>query len=265
MSEDNHSVSLDMLVSQLQTVEHTVSEALAKRRQISSRLGEILSNSADPIATSILASLDRLVYFSRQEDTAALRIWASAFPDDMAERGLEKVIVSGSEPLRIWDHARAIFGHRVHMLFDNDPREVLTQCIEHNNCVGVLGWMTLAGSGQWWPVLNESRYHDLSIIGAWPVTGNETPYAAIIAKGPISAEAGSSTIFIAHDDHHKVDKIFGEMELTVREFGRARSLVLFETTERLKADDPRIKAARASGLDGLRIVGALPRYTQPGD
>lgn len=264
MSEDNHSISLDMLKSQLAAMENNLGEALTKRRQAARHLRDHLTHGADPVATTLLTSLNALAGMSEDEQRKALHVWPTTFPDDMAACGLNKVYVSGSEPIRIWDQARAIFGHTVSMHFDNDPREVLTNCMEQDQCVGVVGWMTLAGSGQWWPVLNESRYHDLRIVGAWPVTGQTQPYAAIIAKGPLNIDIGASTLMIAHDDHHKVERIFADFELPVYEFGRARSLVLFEIPERVRAEDPRLKAAKASGLDGLRIVGALPRYNQPG-
>lgn len=260
MSEENHSISLDMLKAQLATMETNLGEALAKRVQAARHILDIVANDASPQATAILSGLETLASLPHEAQNKALKTWPASFPSDMASCGLSKVYVSGSEPIRVWDQARAIFGHSVPMNFDNDPREVLTHCIDQENTVAVLGWMTLAGSGQWWPVLNESRYHDLKIIGAWPVIGDDSPDAAIVGRGPIPADIGKSTILMAHDDHHKVSRIFNEFELDVREFGRARSLVLFEIPVRLTDNDTRIKAARTAGLDGLRVVGALPDY-----
>lgn len=262
MSEENHSVSLDMLKSQLATMETHLVEALSKRAQAARHLLDIVAHDANAQATAILSGLETLADLPADAQKKALKTWPASFPADMESCGLAKVYVSGSEPIRVWDQARAIFGHSVPMHFDNDPREVLTHCMDQENTVAVLGWMTLAASGQWWPVLNESRYHDLKIIGAWPVAGPDTPYAAIVGRGPIPADIGRSTILMAHDDHHKVSRIFSEFDLHVREFGRARSLVLFEIPARLSDNDTRIKAAKTAGLDGLRVVGALPDYKQ---
>ena len=264
MSDDNHTVSLEMLRAHLAAMESNVEQALQKRRQAARNLRAVLAANSEPLAISILSSLDGLSASDGDFKGGLLQRWAAEFPDDMDLCGLRKVSVSGSEPLRIWDQARAIFGHAVSMSFDADHREALTACIDQPGCVGVLGWMTLAGSGQWWPILNETRYHDLRIVGAWPVKGSDTPYAAIIARGPLGTEAGTSTILMAHDDHHKVSRIFSDLELDVREFGRARSLVLFEVQVRMSENDPRLKAAKLAGLDGLRVVGALPAYPRSG-
>ncbi len=258
MSKDNYAVSLDMLRSQLLAMENAVDEALQKRRQSARQLRELVTSDANPAAMTILTALDTLARTPEAARTNALRRWSTCFPDDMTDIGLRQVFVSGSETIRIWDQARAIFGHRVGMELQADPREVLTACQENEDCVGVLGWMTHAGSGQWWPILNETRYHSLRIIGAWPVFGEDKPSAAVIANGPIKAGVGKSTILIAHDDHHKVDRIFAEHDLPVSEFGRARSLVLFEIPAGFDEEDPRLDAARKAGLDGLRVVGALP-------
>lgn len=262
MSDDNHSVSLDMLHSQLTTLDGILKETLRKRRTVNRQLQDLLTGKNNPLAVSVLSSLQKLSVLKDDDQTSALQVWPSVFPGDAMSAGLQRVFVSGSEPLRIWDQARALFGHDVAMSFETDPREALNFCADQPNAILVLGWMTLAGSGQWWPVLNESRFHHLKITGVWPVCKTCSPYAAVVGHGPLNEPIGRSTVLIAHDDHHKVSRIFAEFDLKVHEFGRARSLVLFEVDERIAEDDARIKAAKSAGLDGLRVVGALPRYNR---
>ena len=263
MSEDNHSVSLDMLYSQLSKIDSGITELFKKRRLTKRQLTELMAGGDNVLTANILTSLQKLSTESAENGEDALEIWRSTFPTDIRQTGLKKVLVSGSESLRIWDQARALFGHDVPMSFENDPREALTLCADQPDCIVVVGWMTLAGSGQWWPVLNETRFQHLRISGVWPVSKDLPPYAAIVGHGPLNTPAGHATILIAHDDHHRVSRIFSEFDLKVFEFGRARSLVLFEIDGRLTDEDPRVKAAKVAGLDGLRVVGALPRYNRP--
>lgn len=259
MSDEKKSVSLDMLKTRLKSAEADLVTAMRMRARASHHYRSAVSINANTLAMTIVAGLERLNQQAQSTDISELLLrWATEFQVDAVDAGLQRVLVGGAEPLRIWDHARHIFGHQIPMSFESDQREIVTHCAEETGTVGVLGWMTQAGSGQWWPVLNESRFHDLRIVGAWPGFLNEAPYAAIIARGPVNESAGSRTLLIAHDDHHRLQKIFTEQELRVKELARARSLVLFETAVTLSEDDGRLQDARKAGLDGLRVVGSLP-------
>ena len=258
MSEEHGSVSLDMLKARLTAAEREVLSALSKRTLAAQYLRNAIVGDGNPLAMTIVACLERLADQAKTDDPAELRLrWSIEFQLEMLQVGLTRVLVSGAEPLRIFDNARNIFGQQIPMSFEADPRDALTAVMEDESSVGVLGWMALPGSGQWWPILNESRYHGLRIIGGWPVLGVDSPYAAIVSQGPISEMAGDRTILIAHDDHHRLKKILSEFELEPIEMARARSLVLFELPMSLAEDDPRLKSARSQGLDGLRVVGTL--------
>ena len=259
MSDDHKSVSLDMLETRLRDAEAELIAAIKKRAVAGEHMRVALRGQGDGVAMGVLTGLERLLRQSAKANNSELLLrWGVEFQIDMFAAGLQKVMVSGSEPLRIWDHARSLFGHEVPMQFDKDQRENLTVCADVEGAVGVLGWMTSAGSGQWWPILNETRYHDLRIVGAWPIFSDETPYAAVVAKGPLSELDGCRTLMMAHDDHHRVQRIFASQDLAVTELSRARTLVLFEVPASVAEDDPRISAARNAGLDGLRVVGSLP-------
>lgn len=263
MSVDTPSVSLDMLSTRLGTAEDELLTALNKRTLAAKHLRDALTGEGNPLSMSIITSLERMARQGQTLAAADLLIrWGVEFPLDMREAGLERVLVTGAEPLRIFDQARSIFGHQVSMTFEKDPRDTLTFCLEQDATVGVLGWMTQAASGQWWPALNESRFHGLRIIGGWPVLGGEAPLAAIVSKGPLDKTETGHSVLIAHDDQHKLQRIFGELDLQTDEFARARSLVLFKTSVSLPENDPRLKAARTAGLDGLRVVGTLPDWTE---
>lgn len=260
MSEEHSSVSLEMLKTRLTSAEADVLTALSKRTLAAQHLRTAMMGDGNQLAMTILGCLERLAEQSRTHDPAELKLrWGIEFQLEMLQVGLERVLVSGSEPLRIFDTARSIFGLQIPMSFEADMRDTLTACAEDEATVGVLGWMTLAGSGQWWPSLNESRYHNLRIIGGWPVFGAEAPYAAVVTKGPLSLAGCDKTILIAHDDHLRLKKIMAEVELNPTEYSRARSLVLFELPMSIAENDPRLKEARSLGLDGLRVVGRLPK------
>ena len=259
MSEDKQRVSLDMLETRLKDAETDLVTAIRRRAVASEHLRTAMIGNGNPTAMTILANLERIMRQSATTNHNELLLrWGVEFQVDLIATGLERIMVTGPEQMRIWDQSRGLFGHQLPMTFESDPRETLTAIADSDNTVGVMGWVAIAGSGQWWPVLNESRYHNLRIIGAWPVLGNQSPNIAIVAKGPVTEHAGCRTLFIAHDDHHKVSKIFGELGLKVSEFARARTLVLFETPVSISENDPRLKTARAAGLDGLRVVGSLP-------
>ena len=263
MSDDKHKAGLEMLRSQLAVMETGVEQALQKRAQAARQLREALSASGDLLSMSMLSSLDRLAAVPVDQRGPVLQRWSAEFPADMVACGLQKVIVSGGEPLRMWDHARSMFGHAMPMSVENDPRDVLNMCAERDDCVGVFGWLSLVGALQWWPAFNEKRFHNLRIIGAWPLGDKDVPYTSILARGPLGPEVGASTLLIAHDDHHKVGKIFSDVGIEGRELGRLQTLVLFEAMECFPEDDIRLKAAKLAGLDGLRVIGALPAYSQP--
>lgn len=261
MNEDNHIVSLDMLEAQLTGAEDRVSAALLKRAQAAKHLRDALRSDGDPLSMTIMSALTRIeTLYDGQNQHELLVRWASEFPLDTRLFGLEHVQVSGAEPVKIWDHARAIFGHLVPMTFKTDYRDVLTHCIENTGRAGVLGWITLAGSGQWWPTLNETKYHDLRITGSWPIISKEKPYAAIVTRGPLANTVRGKSLIIAHDDLHRLDKVCAEIGLPATELSRARSLVLFETSASISESDARLKMARTAGLESMRVVGHLPHH-----
>ncbi|MAK61396.1 MAG: hypothetical protein CMK09_10485 [Ponticaulis sp.] len=263
MSEETPSVSLDMLATRLGKAEDELLVALEKRTMAAKYLRDALEGDGNPLSMAIITSLERMALQGQTGNLDELLLrWAVEFQMVMADVGLERVFVTGSEPLRIFDQARSIFGHRVPMSFEKDPRDTLTFCLEQPSTAGVLGWMTQAGSGQWWPALNESRYHDLRIIGGWPVIGGEAPLAAIVSKGPLTRTTTGHSVLMAHDDQHRLKRIFSDLELETSEFARARSLVLFKLSVSLSETDPRLTSARSAGLDGLRVVGTLPDWTE---
>ena len=258
MSEDRNRVSLDMLKARLSSAEDDVVSALQKRVTASRHLRNALSGDGHPVAMGITAALERLTEqaLTRNHDELLLR-WTVEFQLDMFDLGVEQVFVSGTEPLRIFDFARQMFGHNIPMHFDTDARETLSSLIDRPESVGIMGWMAHAGAGQWWPVLNETRYHSLRIVGSWPVIGADAPYAAILSRGPLEPTRSGRSLLIAHDDHHRLQRIVQGLEFNVKELARARSLVLFELDTMIEENDPRLKEGRAAGLDGLRVVGAV--------
>ena len=90
------------------------------------------------------------------------------------------------------------------------------------------------------------------------LASDKRPTIALVANARLSASGHDRTYVIAHDDHHRFDRIFRDNDLVGREIGRARTLVIVELDGFIADTDTRIDAARAAGLDGLRVIGALP-------
>ncbi len=205
-------------------------------------------------------TLDFKLYAAAGNEDPTLRqaMWAASFPLTLAAQGISRISVSGPESLRTWDHARAIFGHHIKMHFEPDARESLLECVERTGTISVLGWMTQPGAGLWWPILNEGRFQSLRIVAGWPVNGELDPATAIIANGELPRATDGASLLICHDDLYRAERQFAEVGITVRELGRARSLVLFKADMPANESDPRLTRLRRAGLDGLKLVGALP-------
>ena len=259
MSDDQQRVSLDMLETRLREAERELVAAIQKRARAGAHMRTALRGQGDALAMAVMTCLERLKRQSAKLDLAELMLrWHVEFPLDMYDAGLQNVIVSGAEQHRIIEQARNMFGYAAPLQYNKDQRECLTMCMDKEGTIGFMGWVMGPGAGQWWPMLNETRYHDMRIVGSWPSFSDDTPQAALIAKGPLAELSDHRTLLIAHDDHHRLQKIFAEVELEVTEISRARTLVLFEIGFPVSESDPRLAAARNAGLEGLRVVGSLP-------
>lgn len=190
------------------------------------------------------------------------RIWRSLLGDALTASGLKAVYAGGGNPAQALEGARGFFGFGTNVVVVPEVREVLERVADSTDVLGCLPWPENAGPGQWWPMLNESRFRDLSIVGAWPNLPSEpaaTPRVAILSKGAVESSGEDDMLATGHDDAHQAVRRLTEARIEGEVVARARSLALMRIRGFLDPDDPRLDAARRAGLEGFRIVGVLPR------
>jgi hypothetical protein len=193
---------------------------------------------------------------------AVARIWRSICGDVAVARGLKAVYVAGGDMTLTLEAGRSYFGFGPDLIPLVGVRDALERTLAEPGAVACIPWPEHAGSGQWWPMLNESKFHDLMIIAGWPSLpgkSDEMPRVAIIGKTAIEPSGDDDTLVTAHDDHWTADKRLGEVGLRAEVVARARSLALMRISEYVAPDDRRIDLLRNAGLDGLRVIGVRPR------
>lgn len=192
---------------------------------------------------------------------AAARLWRSLCGEVMAARGLKAVYLAGGETAQMIEAARGYFGFAVPLTLLGDVREALDRVEDTPGALACVPWPEIAGAGQWWPMLNEGRFRELSIIAGWPQIPGEAdpmPKVAIVGKAQPSSSGNDDTFATAHDDTFVADGILARAGLQAAVVARARSLALIRIRGFAPNDDPRLDMARQGGLDGLRVIGGLP-------
>ena len=193
---------------------------------------------------------------------AIARIWRSLCGDVAAARGLNAVYVAGGDVTLGVEAARGYFGFGPNVLPIVGIRDALERAESTPGVLACVPWPEHAGSGQWWPMLNENKFRNLAIVAGWPSlpgSAAETPRMAIVGKMSMESSGEDDTLATAHDDHYSADKRLQDVGLQAEVVARARSLALIRIPEFVAVDDRRIDLARKAGLDGLRVVGVRPR------
>lgn len=193
---------------------------------------------------------------------AIARLWRSLCGDMLVARGLKSVYVAGGDIAHSLEAARGYFGFAPNLVPVVEIREALERAMDQQGVISCLPWPEHAGSGQWWPMLNEGRFRSLSIVAGWPSlpgSPSVTPKMAVIGRIGMESSGDDDTLATAHDDQHRAERLLAEFDLQAEVVARARSLALIRIKEFVSVDDRRIDLARREGLDGLRIVGVRPR------
>jgi hypothetical protein len=190
------------------------------------------------------------------------RMWRCLHGDALVASGLKAVYAGGGNAAQSLEGARGYFGFGANVVVTPEVREVLERVGDAADTLGCLPWPENAGPGQWWPMLNEGRFRDLSIMGAWPNLPSNptaTPRVAIVSRGAIESSGEDDMLATGHDDAHQAVRRLAEARIEGEVVARARSLALMRIKGFLDPDDLRLEAARRAGLEGFRIVGVLPR------
>jgi hypothetical protein len=190
------------------------------------------------------------------------RLWRSLCGDAMAARGLKTVHVAGGDMVMSMEGARGYFGFGPVLTPAADVREALERAAESPDVLACVTWPEHAGSGQWWPMLNENRFRELAMLDAWPgdpADPSSMPRMAVVGQAPLESSGDDDTFALAHDDRHEADACMTEVGLAGEVLARVRSLALIRFREFVASDDRRLGMAVRAGLDGLRIVGVRPR------
>lgn len=193
---------------------------------------------------------------------AVARLWRSLCGDVAAVRGLRAVFVAGGDVTLTLEAGRSYFGFGPDLIPLVGIRDALERTVSEPGSLACIPWPEHAGSGQWWPMLNESRFQDLRICCGWPsLPGRveEGPRVAIVGKVALETSGDDDTLATAHDDHWTAERLLNEVGLKAEVVARARSLALIRMPEFVAPDDRRIALAKAAGLDGLRVIGVRPR------
>lgn len=193
---------------------------------------------------------------------AMARVWRSLCGDMLVNRGLKTVYVAGGDISHSIEAARGYFGFGPPMTPLVEIRDALERASSMPGVLACVPWPEHAGAGQWWPILNENRFHTLSIVAGWPgnpSSPSDTPRIAVVGRVAMEASGDDDTLATAHDDHHIAERRLGDVGLKAEVVARARSLALIRIKDFVAVDDRRIDLARKAGLDGLRVVGVRPR------
>ncbi len=193
---------------------------------------------------------------------ALLRLGLAMQGELLVASGLKAVYVAGGQMDRSLEGARGYFGFGAPITPLKDVREALEYALKSPATLACVPWPEISGAGQWWPMLNEQRFRDLVIASGWPcldVDDDAMPRMAIVGRARLVPSGRDEMIATVHDDRVVAEKYLRDAGLEAEVTMRARSLALLRIKGFVTQDDPRIATAIQAGLDGLRIVGALPR------
>ncbi len=193
---------------------------------------------------------------------ALVRLGLAMQGEMLAAAGLDAVYVAGGQMDKAVEGARGYFGFGVRIKPVSDIREALEASLRSPAILACLPWPEVSGAGQWWPMLNEQRFRPLVIAGGWPsldAAEDTPPRMAIVGQANLSPSGRDEMVATVHDDRVVAEKYLRDAGLEAEVTMRARSLALLRIKEFVAQDDPRIATAIQAGLDGLRIIGSLPR------
>lgn len=262
---------IDAIRAQIDAVDDAILDLVARRLSLAGSLAA--AKAAERVGSGLALRPAREVQLVRRmiaqapagmDPDLVVELWRALMSAGLRkQQSLEIVVAGGPEGPRLFDCARRHFGASARITRADDARTALTRAVSDPGCVAALAWPTLPGQGAWWPILNERRFHPLSVIAALPLRADPAapePEAAVVAAGAALEPAGADqTLAVAFDPHHRVSRALNEAGLSGREVSRARETVLIRLDGFIAPADPRVPALMHAGLDGLRVVGSFAR------
>jgi chorismate mutase / prephenate dehydratase len=260
---------LKALRRELDGVDRTLLSLCAERLQLVERLNGLAQPPAGlPIQTGSEVTLLRRLLGAAPaglERELVVELWRGLIAASLRRQRVIDVAVGGgrSDPTRLYDIARRHFGARARIQHVGDPQAALLRVVESpDRFVAVTPWPAAPGVGAWWPALSEQRFRDLHLIAGLPLVGPaaETPEACVFAVAtPDEAGGGDSSLLMAFDPHHRVQRALKEVGFEGRELARAEPRVLLQIEGFVAVNDPRAAAMTRAGLDSVRVLGSYAR------
>jgi chorismate mutase len=245
--------------------EHLLSLA-AQRLQISDRLAALTGDTSGiPIRPGReIALLRKLIAAAPAPLTpeAIQDLWRVLIVASAQRQAAVEVLIGGGrgEQARLFDIARRHFGARVRIKEAGEPQMALLKAVENPaTTIVVTAWPAAPGVGAWWPALTERRFQDLRLIAALPLMAAAEPEAALFAAAAPEEAGGDTSMLLAFDPHHRLQRALAEQNLVGKEVARAEPRVLVKVQGFMNAEDPRIAALTRGGLESVRLLGSYAR------
>lgn len=253
---------------EIDRIDLQILDLIAQRLNVGDELAKLKPPTGIPIRPAREVQMLRKLLEAagdRVEADLVVEVWRSLIAANVRRQRPVDVAVGvggGQDGWRYFDLARRHFGGRTRIHRSDDARAALNKATDTENCVAVVPWPNRTGSGMWWHILTESRYHKLRIIAALPMRANaaEAPEAAVVTAGAMLEETGGDCSFgLAFDRHFKVNRALNETGMKGEEVARADNKVLIRLDGFLHPDDPKCGLLIRAGLDQFRIVGSFAR------
>lgn len=259
-------VDINLLRRQIETVDSELAQLIAKRLQLADAIGTAKNAQASPTNPLRMGREAAIIKRILREDSAAAdppaftAIWRAIMGRNVVRQGLGPIYIPGGvDLLKCHDHARLYFGSEADLRVVEDGRTALTLVLDAPMAVAVLSWPGAGGAGQWWPVLGETRFAPLAILGAWPL--RQSPQdgrgVAIVGRGVLepSDPTTDCSILIGIDHQHRAGDLLSQAGFKPIEILRARAMMLAKIEGYVGADDPRLRNLAASTGEHLRLAG----------
>jgi hypothetical protein len=243
--------------ARVEAADGTLLEALVRRLALEPSEGPIFTPAHD------VAGLRRVLtqLGPTQSPAPVIRLWQALSAEATAQRaGTLSVGLAGPQALRLWDHARALFGQAAALSQRPDAREVCNGVLDGSLAYGVLDWPDGVGAGAWWTVLGEQRFSKLRIVAGTPLVAGlpDRPEACVVSLDSPQPSGRDDSLILALDERHQAERALQVAGLNGLVRARARAYVLLRVEGYVGENGAALGALARAGLDGVRLAGSLP-------